>query len=98
MLLFRVVNEIMERFRPEAIVCQCGTDPLGTFNLTAKTYVSCARKLQSYRLPTLILGGGGYNKPNAARCFASLLAELRGIRLPDDIPEHDVILDSPNHV
>lgn len=93
----------MERFRPEAVVCQCGADglvndPLGTFNLTPTAYVSCARKLRSYGLPTLLLGGGGYNKPNAARCFVAVLAELRGIHLSDDIPEHDVILDSANHV
>lgn len=101
--MHRVVEEVMDRFRPEAIVCQCGTDglvndPLGTFNLTPSAYVSCVSKLRSYKLPTLFLGGGGYNKPNAARCFAAILAELRGIQLPGDIPEHDVILDGANQV
>lgn len=89
----------MKRFQPEAIVCQCGADaltgdPLGTFNLTPAAYVRCVTAIQNYRLPSLYLGGGGYHQANAARCFTTILAELLGIRLPQDIPEHDVIIHS----
>lgn len=87
----------MQRFQPEAIVCQCGADglvgdPLGTFNLTPAAYARCVAVIQGYKLPSLYLGGGGYHKANASRCFTTILATLLGIQLPQDIPEHDVKL------
>lgn len=88
----------MQRFQPEAIVCQCGadslaSDPLGTFNMTPAAYAGCISTIQSYKLPSLYLGGGGYHKANASRCFTTILAGLIGVSLPSDIPEHDVIID-----
>lgn len=85
----------MKRFRPEAIVCQCGADglandPLGTFNLTPVAYARCTAVIQSYKLPTLYLGGGGYHKANASRCFTTILAGLLGVQISSDIPEHEV--------
>ncbi|KAI9559333.1 putative histone deacetylase 8-like [Daphnia sinensis] len=89
-----VLREVMARFRPEAIVCQCGADglandPLGTFNLTPDAYARCAAVIQGYGLPSLYLGGGGYHKANASRCFTTILAALLGEKLSTDIPEHD---------
>lgn len=86
----------MQRFQPEAIVCQCGADglakdPLGTFNLTPSGYARCIAAIQGYKLPSLYLGGGGYHKANASRCFTTILAALIGVPLPSDIPEHDVM-------
>lgn len=85
----------LERFRPEAIVFQCGadglaSDPLGTFNLTLESYLKSVRLVSSLRLPLLVLGGGGYAAANAARCFAGVTAALLQRRLPQEIPEHDV--------
>lgn len=85
----------MTRFHPEAVVCQCGADglvndPLGTFNLTPDAYVRCTAVIQGYKLPGLYLGGGGYHKANASRCFTTILAGLLGQQLSSDIPEHDV--------
>lgn len=76
-------------------MCQCGADglandPLGTFNLTPSAYVRCVSIVQSHGLPTLYLGGGGYHKANASRCFTSILATLLGVHLSSDIPEHEV--------
>ena len=93
--LQRIFQEVMKRFRPEAIVCQCGADglandPLGTFNLTPKAYARCTAVIQSYKLPTLYLGGGGYHKANASRCFTTILAGLLGLQISSDIPEHEV--------
>ena len=91
----RVFEEVMRLFRPEAIVCQCGADglandPLGTFNLTPSAYARCIAIIQGYKLPTLFLGGGGYHKANASRCFITILASLKGVQLSPDIPEHEV--------
>lgn len=61
-------------FKPSAIVVQCGADslaldPLGGFNLTPAGIGKCLKTVLAARLPTLVLGGGGYNLPNAARYF-----------------------------
>ena len=92
----------MQRFRPEAIVCQCGADaltgdPLGTFNLTLAAYQRSVAFVKSLRLPLLLLGGGGYNLANAARCFASIAAVALGRQLAPEIPEHDVIITDHTH-
>ena len=65
-------EEIIYAFRPEAIVVQCGADslsldPLGGFNLTLNGLGQCVSKVLGSDLPTLVLGGGGYNRANAAR-------------------------------
>lgn len=88
-------GKIIENFRPEAIVCQCGADslvndPLGTFNLTLESYRQCVKLLKELQLPLLILGGGGYNLANAARCFTSVLAVLVDRELKPDIPESEL--------
>lgn len=86
----------MKRFQPDAIVCQCGVDglagdPLGTFNLTPLAYSNCLELIMSTHLPLLVLGGGGYHKANAARCFTSILAGILNVKLSTDIPEHEVL-------
>ena len=63
----RLFSEITYAFKPDAIVVQCGADcltndPLGGFNLTPLSIANCLKKVVSKSLPTLILGGGGYNK------------------------------------
>ena len=35
---------------------------LGGFNLTPNAIATCLKKIKSKSVPTLILGGGGYNK------------------------------------
>lgn len=72
------VDKLYQHYHPDAIVLQCGVDgasgdPLGGFNLTGRAYVECVEKTLSYNKPTLILGGGGYNAPNAARIWTDVL-------------------------
>ena len=74
-LFQRVIGKIMERFRPEAIVLQCGADSLahdrlGQFNLSLEGHGDCVRFMKSQGLPLLLLGGGGYTTKNVARCWA----------------------------
>eukprot|EP00741_Cyanophora_paradoxa_P016249 tig00000197_g15688.t1 len=91
----RVAEAARAAFRPSAVVLQCGADglagdPIGAgFSLTPAAYVACVRRVVSWNLPTLVLGGGGYNAPNAARCWAQVMADLAGVELADRIPEHD---------
>ena len=59
-----VIGKIMERYRPGAVVLQCGADSLsgdflGSFNLSMKGHANCVKFVKSFDIPTLILGGGG---------------------------------------
>lgn len=71
--LFRVIiPRAVEVFRPEAIVLQCGADSLtgdrlGTFNLTTFGHSSCVDFVKSFKIPLMLLGGGGYIVRNVAR-------------------------------
>ena len=68
-----MIAKVMERYQPEAIVLQCGADSLsgdrlGCFNLSLKGrtvgvcvivgHAECVNFVRSFRVPTLVLGGG----------------------------------------
>jgi len=89
-----VMAKIMEVFRPGAIVLQCGADSLtgdrlGCFNLSLKGHAECVRYTQSFNVPTLVLGGGGYTIRNVARCWAYETSVLLDTEIPDEIPYND---------
>jgi histone deacetylase 1/2 len=90
-----IMDQIMQVFRPGAIVLQCGADSLtgdrlGCFNLTTKGHAACVKLVQNYGVPTLVLGGGGYTIRNVARCWAYETATLLGKEdIPNDIPFND---------
>ena len=84
----------MSNYRPECVVLQCGADcivgdHLGGFNLTPDTLSDCVKDVLAYNLPVLILGGGGYNHINTAKCWTAITAAAVGEILDDDIPEDD---------
>ena len=63
MIVCRVLTSVVDKFRPHAIVCQCGADglygdPMDSFNLTPRSLCACVEHLQQLRLPLLLLGGG----------------------------------------
>merc|ERR1719312_684165 len=69
-----IFDRCVEKFKPEAIVLQCGTDSLahdrlGCFNLTSKGHDECIRYVKSKGIPLVVLGGGGYTVRNVARCW-----------------------------
>uniref|UniRef100_A0A0G4HFI9 histone deacetylase n=1 Tax=Chromera velia CCMP2878 TaxID=1169474 RepID=A0A0G4HFI9_9ALVE len=74
-LFKNIMERVMERFRPGAVVLQCGADSLtgdrlGVFNLTLKGHAACVRYIQQFCVPLVVLGGGGYTLKNVARCWA----------------------------
>jgi histone deacetylase 8 len=78
-LLLPVLQRAGERFTPQAMVLVCGADSLagdrlGGMNLSLRSYLEVARLLRSWALPLLVVGGGGYCVPNAARCWAAVTA------------------------
>lgn len=89
-----VIGKVMESYRPEAVVLQCGADSLtgdrlGCFNLTLKGHGRCVSFVKKYNLPTLVLGGGGYTIRNVARCWAYETALCVGVDIPDELPYNE---------
>ena len=89
-----VLDRIMDVYRPGAIVLQCGADSLtgdrlGCFNLSLRGHGECVRYTQSFGVPTLVLGGGGYTIRNVARCWAYETSVLLDTDLPNEIPYND---------
>uniref|UniRef100_A0A6P8I495 Histone deacetylase n=1 Tax=Actinia tenebrosa TaxID=6105 RepID=A0A6P8I495_ACTTE len=93
----RVMAKVQSKYKPDAIVCQCGVDtlagdPMASFNLTQFGVGRCVKNLLSWGIPTLLLGGGGYDMTNTARCWTYLTSVVLGRLLPNDIPEHEHFL------
>jgi histone deacetylase 1/2 len=64
-----VINKVMENYRPDAIVLQCGADSLngdklGSFNLSSAGHANCVSFMKRFNIPLLVLGGGGYTLRN----------------------------------
>ena len=69
------VDKVFERYRPDAVVLQCGSDSIvgdriGGFNLTIDGHGNAFKHVLSKGVPTVCLGGGGYTAENVSRCWA----------------------------
>lgn len=89
-----VVSNVMEWYRPEAVVLQCGGDSLsgdrlGCFNLSMRGHANCVNFVKSFNLPTLVLGGGGYTMRNVARTWAFETGILLNEQLDSQLPYND---------
>eukprot|EP00877_Chromochloris_zofingiensis_P009868 jgi/Chrzof1/5134/Cz15g12200.t1 len=104
-----IMDKIMERYQPEAVVLQSGADSLsgdrlGSFNLSIKGHASCHRHMLKYGVPMIVLGGGGYKIKSVARCWTYETAVLLGKDgdLSDDLPPHEYYdlfkLDNQLHI
>lgn len=95
--IFRpVIQSIMERYAPGAVVLQCGADSLsgdrlGCFNLSLKGHADCVDFVRSFNVPLLVLGGGGYTLRNVPRCWTYETAVLlgEGDTIKDALPYND---------
>lgn len=77
------IQPLFEAWDPEMVVVQCGVDglagdPMAVWNLSAAAYVKAIQSVLSWNKPVLLLGGGGYNSENAARCWSLLTAVCLG--------------------
>lgn len=87
-----VMDEIFLRFKPEAVLMQCGTDSLsgdrlGSFNLSARGHGKCVDYIKGKNVPMLVVGGGGYTLRNVPRCWTYETSVCLGIDIPNEIPE-----------
>ena len=83
------IRNVNKKYKPEAIVMQCGADslnddPLGGYNLTVKGHGQCVKVVKKLKLPLLLLGGGGYKPENAARCWAYETSVALGEEINDE--------------
>jgi len=88
-----VMDEIFARFKPEAVVLQCGTDSLsgdrlGMFNLSVKGHAECVKHIKNFQVPILLIGGGGYTLRNVSRCWVQETAVAIGVDIDNDIPDN----------
>ncbi|EPZ33497.1 histone deacetylase 3 [Rozella allomycis CSF55] len=89
-----IVQAVIENFQPTAIVLQCGADSLGCdrlgcFNLSLKGHGECVQFVKSFKIPTLVLGGGGYTIKNVSRCWAYETSILVDTPISNDLPYND---------
>jgi hypothetical protein len=90
-----VIQETMDRYRPTAIVLQCGADSLqcdrlGRFNLSIRGHGEAVAFTKSFNVPLLVLGGGGYTVKNVARCWAYETGEsILGRQMEATLPLND---------
>lgn len=91
-----VIDDVLEFYRPTAVVLQCGADSLGgdrlgCFNLSIKGHGECVKMIRDTGLPTIILGGGGYTVRNVARCWAYETSLAVDEPLNIDLPDNEYL-------
>lgn len=91
MLVDEAIGPLVEDFRPDALVIQCGADaladdPLGKQTLSNGALWHAVAALKPLAPRLLVLGGGGYNPWSVARCWTGIWAELNGLEKPDRLP------------
>ncbi len=92
-----VVPPVIEAYRPEAIVMQCGVDThfqdqLGHLRLTTDTFTKVAARMVElagqYTGGRLIaVGGGGYSYLSVPRCWTLIFGEYAELDVEDKIPK-----------
>ncbi|KAA6386228.1 MAG: putative Histone deacetylase 1 [Streblomastix strix] len=93
-VFYPIITKTVDVFRPTVIVIQCGADslggdPLGPFDLSIDGHSECLKIVKLFKIPLLLLGGGGYNIANTARVWTNETAIAANIELPNDIPLND---------
>ncbi|RCV25745.1 hypothetical protein SETIT_5G190100v2 [Setaria italica] len=88
-----IMERVMQVFRPDAVVLQCGTDSLAGdritgLQLSVRGHAKCVHLIRSYDVPLLLLGGGGYTINHVASCWCYETAVAIGKEIPDDIPQY----------
>uniref|UniRef100_A0A669DY18 Histone deacetylase n=1 Tax=Oreochromis niloticus TaxID=8128 RepID=A0A669DY18_ORENI len=94
-----VIKQVVDYYQPTCIVLQCGADSLGCdrlgcFNLSIRGHGECVEFVKSFRIPLLVLGGGGYTVRNVARCWTYETSLLLDESISDELPYSGELLHS----
>lgn len=89
-----IMDKVMERFDPSAVVLQCGADSLvgdrlGPFNMTLRGHGECVRYFRDRNVPLMLVGGGGYTPRNVARCWTYETAIAVNEEIHNELPYND---------
>ncbi len=87
-----VILPVVDAFRPDAIVLQCGADavledPQSRMAWSNHAHWTFVAMLKTMAPRYLVLGGGGYNPWSVGRCWAGVWAVLNGFDVPEVLPE-----------
>jgi histone deacetylase 1/2 len=93
-LFKRVMERIMNSYRPNVVVVQCGADSLsrdklGELNLSIRGHGECLSIMKGFGVPMVLLGGGGYTIENVSRCWAYETGLMMGLQIENKIPLND---------
>ena len=96
-LVRHAIVPLAEAFAPEAMVLCCGADclagdPLSGMQLSNVALWRAVDRLLEFALPTVILGGGGYNPWTVARYWTGIWGRLTHQKFPERLPEEAVAL------
>jgi acetoin utilization protein AcuC len=91
-LLNQAILPLVARFRPQAILMQCGADaleedPLARLSLSNNAYWAAVAAIMPLAPRLVVVGGGGYNPYTVGRCWAGIWATLNGFPIPATLPE-----------
>jgi acetoin utilization protein AcuC len=91
------VLPLAERVQAEALVVCCGADclagdPLSTMMLSNVALWQAVDQLLGLDLPTVIVGGGGYNPWTVTRYWTGLWGRISGQEIPDSLPQQAIEL------
>ncbi|MDJ0825370.1 MAG: acetoin utilization protein AcuC [Rhodobacter sp.] len=87
-----LIEPAVARFRPDAVVLQCGADalaedPLSRLALSNGALWAVVAALRSLSPRFLVLGGGGYNPWTVCRYWAGMWGMLTGQAMPERLPQ-----------
>ena len=91
LIIDEIVVPVGERYAPEVVVLQCGSDALADDPLSRMELSNCAiwrgvSRVIELAPRILVTGGGGYNPWSVARCWSGVWATLNGFAIPDGLP------------
>jgi acetoin utilization protein AcuC len=86
--LGEVILPAVEKFRPDAVILQCGADaveedPLSRLGLSNNAHFAVVRALMPLAPRLLVLGGGGYNPWSVGRLWTGVWGVLNGREMPE---------------
>jgi histone deacetylase 1/2 len=89
-----VMARVMDSYRPDVVVLQCGADSitddrLGQFNMSSQGHGRCVDYMLGFNVPVMLLGGGGYTIENVARCWTYETSIALSMPLEETIPPHE---------
>jgi acetoin utilization protein AcuC len=95
LLFAEFVLPLVARLNADALVLCCGADclagdPLSNMELSNVVLWDAVDRLIAIGLPTVILGGGGYNPWTVTRYWAGMWGRISGREFPDRLPDEAI--------